>query len=930
MEFVLLGGIAVLAEGAAVDLGPPRQRCVLAALAVDAGRVVSVERLIHRVWGDDPPPRARVTLLNYLSRLRLLLAGGVVRRPGGYVLDVERPAVDLLRFHDLCAEARAGDDQHAVALLGQALELWRGEALTGVEGDWADAERDRLHQHLLDAECELTDVQLRLGHGEDLVATLIARSARLPLDERVAAQLMRALHRAGRTSDALAHYRRLRDRLVGELGTDPSAALQDLHRHLLGADAVLPAGGDTAREPVPRQLPAPPRWFTGRGSELTRLDKAFGSGPTTVVISAIGGAGGIGKTWLALHWAHQHAERFPDGQLFTDLRGFSPAERPVAPDTALFGFLTALGVAPDRVPADLDAKAALYRSLVAGRRMLVVLDNAATADQVTPLLPGSPSCAVLVTGRARLPSLIDRHGARHLRLDVLDRAEARALLAARLGADRVADEPAADELIDLCGGHPLALSITARHVAAQPGLPLAEFAAELREAGLEVLDHDTDLSASLPAVLSWSLHRLTDDQRTLFGLLGVAPGTDTTLPAVAALTGLHPARARKALSALEEASLVERRPHGRYEMHDLVRAYAATVARDLPRDLREAALTRVVDFHLETAHLADRLLNPTRPLVPPDPPAPGVRPHELPDLAAALAWLNAEHDTLLATQRTAAALHRHHVVWHLAWTLNTFHHRRGYWNDALTTWQAALDAAAHLPATARSRAHRLLGYALSQLGEHEKAVEHLDQAIDLAARHDDPTEQAHTHQILSYAWELRGDDRRALDHARHALDLYRTLGEPVREAVALNTVGWYAARVGEFDTAHDHCQAALVLYRRHNDPDGEADTLDSLGFIAHSTGDHRQALDHYHQALPLFRARGDAYQVADTLDHLGHSHAALEQHERSREVWQEAWELYRDQGRDEDAARVRRQLDALPTSTGPTSTGPTSTGRGTP
>jgi tetratricopeptide (TPR) repeat protein len=690
---------------------------------------------------------------------------------------------------------------------------------------------------------------------------------------------------------------------------------------------------------IPRQLPAAPGLFTGRTAELARLDRALthaaapqgpgtdtrepttaapATGPahagTTVLVSAIGGAGGIGKTWLALAWAHRHLERFPDGQLFVDLHGFSPTGEPVQPAVAVRGFLDALEVDPNRIPTDLDAQATLYRSLVAGRRMLIVLDNAATSDQVAPLLPGSPSCTVLVTGRHRLASLIDRHGARHLPLDVLSAEEARSLLAARLGADRVAAEPeAVDELIELCGGHPLALSITARTASTRPDVALAEAAAELRDLGLEALDHDTDPAASLPTVLSWSLRHLTDTQRTVFALLGIAPGPDTTPPATAALTGLPGRLARRTLSGLENASLLERRPSGRYAMHDLIRRYATDTAdTTLPRHAREAALTRAGDFHLHTAHTADRLMHPHRALVRPEPPAPGVHPHPLPDTAAALAWMTAEHATLLATQRTAATLGHHHTVWHLAWNLNTFHHRRGHRHDAVTTWQAALDAADHLPDPAtRSRTHRFLGLAYSLLGLHEQATTHLEQALGLALRHHDPTEQAHTHRALAHAWERRGDDRQALQHAHHALDLFLTLDQPVREADALNAIGWYAARLGQFDTAREHCQAALTLHRHHHNPNGEADTLDSLGYIAHHTGDHHQALDHYHHALTLNRGIGNTYEVAETLDSLGHPHAALGRYEQARMVWWEAVELYRDQGRDADAERVQRQLDDL-------------------
>ncbi|MEV0679238.1 tetratricopeptide repeat protein [Actinosynnema sp. NPDC050436] len=671
---------------------------------------------------------------------------------------------------------------------------------------------------------------------------------------------------------------------------------------------------------VPRQMPAAPGLFAGRADELALLDRTLAAAEpgtaTTVMVSALVGAGGIGKTSLALTWAHRWSERFPDGQLFVDLHGFSPAGEPLDPAVAVRGFLGALGVEPERVPPDPDEQAALYRSLVAGKRMLIVLDNAATSEQVVPLLPGSPSCTVLVTGRHRLASLIDRYGTRHLTLGILTRTEARALLIARLGTDRVVAEPdAVDDLVGLCGGYPLALTITARNAATRPTVPLAEVAAELRELGLEVLDHDTDPAASLPAVMSWSLRRLTEQQRTAFGLLAIAPGPDTTLPAAAALTALPPTTARRALSALEDASLLERRPHGRYAMHDLVRDYAATTTHDLPDEVREAALVRVIDFHLHTASAAERHLAPHGSLVQPEPPAPGVHPLTLTDVPAAVAWLEAEHTTLLATQRVAAALGRHQAVWHLAWTMETFHFRRGHGHDALTAWRIALDAAAHLPDFAtRVRAHRLLGNACSRLGLHVEAAEHFGQALDLAVRHNDAAEQAHTHHALALAWERRGDDRRALAHARHALDLHRTLDQPVQEAEALNGVGWYAARLGEFDTARDNCHAALTLYQRHDDPDGEAATLDSLGLIAHRTGDHRQAVDHYDQALSLFRALGNTYLVAGALDSVGHPHAALGHHEQACAAWRDALELYREQGRDTDVERVRRQLDDLESS----------------
>ncbi len=944
VEVRVLGDVEAWSEDRRIEIGHARQQCVLAVLVVEVNRTVTADQLLERAWSGHPPRRGRQVLRTYLSRLRTSLApAGLVieRRPTGYVLPADQDVVDVHRFRRLIAHARTADDEQAIGLFDEALALWRGEPFAGLDTPWLAAVRTGLERERTAARLDRVDVALRCGRHAEVLPELFTLTDLDALDERVAAQLMLALHRAGRTADALAHYRQLRAQLVEQLGTEAGIALRELHQRILDTDPALtpPSAGITggaasrAEQPVPRQLPAPPRWFTGRSTELARLDQALTAEPeqdpprsgtgsatpvaATVVISAIGGAGGIGKTWLVLAWAHQHAEQFPDGQLFVDLRGYSPAQEPMPPEAAVHRFLDALGVDPGRIPTDLDAQAALYRSLVANRRMLIVLDNAATADQVVPLLPGSPTCTVLVTGRTRPASLVDRHGARYLPLDVLARDEARALLAARLGADRVAAElGAVDELVELCGGYPLALSIAARH-ATCPGISLAEVVAELRELGLEMLDHDTDPSASLPTVLSWSLHRLTDEHRTVFGLLGIAPGPDIGAPAVAALTGLSAARARRALSALEEASLVERRAHGRYSMHDLIRRYATNTAHQLVADLRVAALRRVIDFYLHTAHAADRALDPHTPSIRLDSPTPGAHPLQLSDASAALAWLKIEHPHLLAAQRTAVTHHWHETAWQLACVLDTFHQRRGHTREALAVWQVAVDAADHLTdPTTRVHAARRLGGAYVQLGRYEQAVGHLRQALALAEHQPELAQLAHTHYALALAWGWWKDDRQPLEHARCALDLFRALDNPVWEGDALNLMGWLAFRLGEYDTARAHCQEALVLCRDHDYPVGEAATLDSLGLIDHHTGQHQQAIHHYRQALALFRELDTTAEVADTLDKLGHPHAALGQHDQAREAWQEALELYREQGRDDDAARMQRQLDDLAPATG--------------
>ncbi|GAA1293720.1 AfsR/SARP family transcriptional regulator [Saccharothrix xinjiangensis] len=950
VEFCVLGPVEARIAGWPVDLGRARQRWVLAVLLVEANRWLSADQLLDRAWGDRVPASGRDTLYGYLSRLRRVLRAtdeaDIVRRSGGYELVVDEDAVDLHRFRRLVVEARAADDERAAELFAEATGLWRGEVCAGLDTPWAQAVRTELDRQRLAAELDHADLRLRTGRHTDLLVDLTSLAAAHPLDERVSGQFMLALYRSGRQVDALEHYRRLRTRLTGELGVDPGPDLRQLHQRILAADPALatpvPA---TGRLPAAvRQLPAAPRTFTGRAPELAELDRALttgvpatgitadtcgpsggtpGTAPvdgTTVVISAIGGAGGIGKTWLALTWAHRHVDRFPDGQLFVDLRGFSPDAAPLDPVVALRRFLDALGVEPARCPPDPDALAALYRSLVAGRRMLIVLDNAATAEQVVPLLPGSASCTVLVTSRHRLPALLARHGARPLPLGTLDDAESRALLAAALGADRVADdERATAELIALCGGFPLALALVAARLHLR--LPLADAVAELRELRLHALDDADHPAASLPTVLSWSLRHLTDSQQRVFALLGVAPGPDIGLPAAADLTGLPPHRTHAALRALADASLIDPRPGGRHTMHDLVRAYATTLADDLPDAVRLPALRRVIDFYLHTAHTADRLLDAHRPQIRLAPAAPGVRPHPLGHYQEALTWLKTEYRHLLDAQQAAVAHGWHRVVWQLAWTLHTFHFRQGHHHDELSMWRTALDAAEHLrdPA-ALARVHRRLGLTHARLRRYDQARHHLDQALAVAERHHDTVEQACIHYTFAWAAIRRTTEPEAREHgllhARRAWDLYRTLDLPVWEANALTMHGWFLAHTGDHDTAREHCRAGLALQRHHHCSAGEAECLRLLGWIDHLSGHHHRAVRHYREALALMHTLGHTYAAAITLDDLGNSHAALGHHDQARTTWLEAVESYTQQGDHDAARRVRQRLDDLKTPDG--------------
>jgi tetratricopeptide (TPR) repeat protein len=766
-----------------------------------------------------------------------------------------------------------------------------------------------------------------LGQHATLLAELANRVERHPLDERLAGQYLLALYRSGRQADALARYEQLRRDLADELGVHPSPPLRQLYQRILHAApelavpaAVADTGPATTRVPlpVPRQLPAPPRMFTGRATELARLDAILDGQPDTggtVTIYAIGGTGGIGKTWLALHWAHAHLDRFPDGQLHVDLRGFDPAGQPVPLVTAVRGFLDSLGVDPATIPIDPDAQVGLYRSLVAGKRMVIVLDNARDTDQVRPLLPGSPTCTVLVTSRHRLGGLVTAHGAHCVDLDVIPEHEARHLLTRHLGHDRVAAEPEAlDALVACCAGLPLALGIVAARATRHPGFPLAVLADELRDQSgrLDALDPG-DPRATLRTVLSWSHHALSDAAEVAFSLLSLAPGPDIGLPAAAGLLARSPGTTRTLLNELENACLVQQHTPGRYRMHDLVRLYATEYAtRQHSPAERDTALRRALDFYLHTAHAADRLVDSRRPAVRLEAPAPATQPHELDDMPAAMAWFEAEHANLVAAQHAAVDHAWQPSAWQLAWVLTTFHARRGHRQDDLSAWRIAVAAAAHLPDhTADVRAHRYLGRAYAELDRHEDAGRHLRQALALAERHHDVAEQALAHHQLARAWERREDNRRALEHATRALELCRTLGRPAWEANALNGVGWLTSRLGDYDSARAHCLAALTLHRQHHNTSGEADTLDSLGHIDHHTGHHDRAIDHYRRALTLFQHLGNTYESAATLDRLGHPYVALGRHEQARVVWREAAELYGMHGRDSDADHVQQRLESL-------------------
>ncbi|MBB5113724.1 BTAD domain-containing putative transcriptional regulator [Micromonospora echinospora] len=938
VEFRVLGDLDVRVDGRAVRIGHARQQCVLAALLVEPNRVVAAGQLISRVWGDEVPDGAAATLRGYLSRLRQALAGAdevrIVRRHPGYLLAVDPDRVDLHRFRALTEQARrAGDDVTAIGCLERALGLWRGEAFDGLTTPWLAAYRQTLDRQRLAAALDRNDIAMRRGAHARLLPDVLDLSGRYPWDERLAAQAMLALYRCGRQADALEHFHRLRRRLAAEIGADPSPPLAQLYQQILTADAAVappqfpeegePAAAATGPSPggardagaVPRQLPASPGVFAGRTAQLARLDEQLGdagrpdgAGPP-VVISSIGGGGGVGKTWLALRWAHANTDRFPDGQLYVNLRGFDPASEPVKWPVAVRGFLEALGVEPARVPADPEAQASLYRTLVAGRRLLVVLDDARDAATVIPLLPGTPTSAVLVTSRRQLAGLVTTHGARPLPLDVLPDDEARELIVRQVGAARVAGQPdAVADILGFCGGLPLALGIVAARAALNPELALSSVAAELTSAvsPLDALAGD-EVTTNLRVVLSRSLAALTPAAAEVFALLGLAPGPDIGRAAAASMTARTPDELRPPLRELVDAHLVQQHVAGRYRMHDLVRSFAVERASGDPAGSR-SALRRLVDHHLHTAHAAALLLSPQRDPLTLAPAAPWVTAERLDDLAAALAWFTGEHQVLLAIIEYAAGNGLDVATGQLSWTLATYFDRQGHWHDWAAVARRAVEATGRSgDRPAQAQAHRLLAGACSNLGRHAEAQRNLLAALDLFAALGDDEGRAHTHFDLSMLHDRQRQPREALPHARQSLALYERVGSPLKQAVALNAIGWYHSQLGEHHDAITFCRRALALSEQAGSAYGQANTWDSIGFAHHHLGEYEQAVDCFQQALALFAEIGDRHAEGIVLDHLGDTWAAAGRADAARDAWRRSLALYEELGH-ADAEAVRRKL----------------------
>ncbi|MGR6917726.1 tetratricopeptide repeat protein [[Actinomadura] parvosata] len=678
------------------------------------------------------------------------------------------------------------------------------------------------------------------------------------------------------------------------------------------ADGLKLRAGDRAGflalvRPRPRagalaQLPAALPVFTGRRAELRQaldlLDQR-GERARTVVIGAIGGMAGVGKTALALHWAHRIAGSYPDGQLWVDLRGFDRSDQVLDPGQVLGGFLRALGVADSRIPAATDDRAALFRSKLAGRRVLVVLDNARDSDQVRPLLPATPGCLAIVTSRNQLTGLAATHGARTLTLDVWTPAETREALARRLGEHRVAAEPqAVAEISELCGHLPLAVAVVAARAAARPSFALADIAAELRAAHGTLDAFHTPDGIDPRATFSWSYQALSPAAARLFRLLGLHPGPDITLSAAASLAALPPRRARALLDECTAAHLVAEHAPGRWRLHDLLRVYAAETAEEHESAAgRRQAFHRLLDHLLHSAHAADRIIYPvvSTPIEPP-PAQPGTVVDVFHDREQAAAWYNRELRVFWAAQQRAELLGGFDVhVWQLVWTtVDTFiDHAWSLGRESLAYLTRAADAVSRDPG-GEPYASAVVGWVARQehhLGRSAEAKERLGALLRAPGTLARPLDRARLHHDLGWLHGKLGEHDDALAHALAALRLYRDEGNRPGEARELASVAWYHALLGRYDDALACGEQAVALLAEQRMTASEASAWDTLGYVHHHRGDHQRAIDCYRRSLGLYRNTGRSHLEAEVLEHLGDTYQALGDADAAGATWQRALDL---------------------------------------
>lgn len=967
MEFRVLGPLEVWADDVRIRLHGPRQEIALATLLLGSEHVVSLERLADAIWNDEPPPTARRQVQNAVSVLRQRFAEagapGIIATEGrGYLIRAGEQ-LDARRFENQVSrsllEASVGRISKAVHGLRSALGLWRGPAFAGMNAQHVEIGATGLNERRLVVLETCLEHELSLGRHADVVVELMALVAENPLRERLAAQLMLALHRSGRQADALATYHALRERLADEYGLDPGLDLRRMHQAILREDPMLrsPEQRQPAREAgqgpqmvVPAQLPADIPDFTGRTTELDQLAAlipADARAALSVPIAAVVGTAGVGKTALAVHWAHRVARHFPDGQMYVDLHGYG-ADSPIPPAKALSQLLRALGIEPDHIPIDVDEAVRMYRSLLATRRMLIVLDNAANSEQVRPLLPGCRSCVVLVTSRDRLAGLVAREGVRRVTLDVLPRTEAEALLIHIIGADRTGSQPdGVGRLADRCANLPLALRITAANIINDPYISVDDYAAALSR-GLRAMRADDDEQAAVGRAFDFSYQRLTPAAQKMFRLLGLVPGPDVTVSAAAAVGGLLSGDAKELLERLAAAHLVQQHQASRYRFHDLLRLYARE--RSLAEDTKpeqELAIRRLLSWYLARVDDAAKRLYPHTLRLSAPPPEFELADLEFENHAAALAWLEAERPNLVAAISYAAEHGPHAVASLLADSLRGYFLLRRYgidwlavahdglrasvqagdslgeafahlglglacwsqgrYEDSIKHYTASLGASRMARSVAcRAAALTNLGIVYCEIGRLREAADRYVEALRLKKQLGLPSANLHTN--LGGLYREMGLLDEAEFHCRQAVQIQRETGSRGGEAKALGMLGLvYSELDREHEAFHAFTQA-LTLYGDIGDRNGQAVMLMNLGDIHGKNGRHSHALGQIHAAITLVRETGDRRNEANAVNTLGALHLELGDHGRAIELHRQALMLSREVGNQYQEAQSLYEL----------------------
>jgi DNA-binding SARP family transcriptional activator/tetratricopeptide (TPR) repeat protein len=919
MRVRLLGPVELTnGDGAPVAIAAGKRRAVLAVLALELNQVVPIDRLLDLIWDGDPPPRARTAVQGHVSALRRLLSDGgsgleLATREPGYALLGTADDVDLYLFRSLAEQASgAVDDRAAAGLLGRALALWRGTPLSDLpSATLRDEVAARLGQARLAALEGWAERKVRLTEGRDTVPELEEAVRAEPFREPLVRLLLLALHQADRRPAALDLYHRTRKLLDTELGVDPGTPLRAAYETVLRAGPPTPppppqpAPLPVTRRPAPAQLPREAAGFVGRATELEALGAAQG-------LVLVVGPAGVGKTALTLRWAYRSVAAFPDGQLFADLRGFS-AGSPVSAASVLSGFLRALGAADGSIPADLDERVALYRSLLAGRRVLVMLDNVRTVGDVLPLLPSGPGCSTVVTSRNLLGGLVAREGAAVVRVEALPPEESRALLARTVGPERIAAEAAASaELVRLCEGLPLALRVAGARLAMRAGWTVSELVADLsdEQARLSVLTTD-DADSGVEAALRLSYRVLPEPAAGLFRLLGLHPGADVDAWTAAALSGQSLADARRSLTDLVSAHLLQETSTGRFARHDLVRLYTVRLAeQDLSAQERDRALDRLLDYYLDVTATAAEPLIAQKHLLhrPPVPPAAGIPP-----LAggadASAAWFRTEVAAAQALVTSSADGPRADRAWRVACNTMPLYYGSEPAEDWVAAGLAGLRAAdSSGNPVGRCQIHTDVGMALGEIGRFAEAKSHLERAVELAEQSGSQEMRYLALCRLAIGQMESGDLGKAPDTLKAALDVARAAADLPAQAQTLNNLGHVYNQLGRHREALDFAEQARRLAGDTPSTYTQLALLATTAESLQALGRATEAIEHAREAVRLSRAYGNSAYEALALRLIGQFQRELGQEAESAQSLRQSLSIYAQLGDRTEAAAVAALL----------------------